>query len=489
MRGQNKSISREIFSSTALILLTSLLLMGGVLCTLSMAYFARERHNALTSVLDAATALSERFAENGQDVTKPIPDEALRKSVESGFELFHTSSDVAVFVVDGTGQPLLRSTSETLTGAPVPAAVLALMDGGGDHFERGTLSGVLTGKYYVAGRRLAVGAGDAYLFVCTSTQSMYEYLADSVSVICISALCILLLALVVSLLLTRKITAPIAQISAAARRLGSGDFTARAPVDGCEELAEFATTFNNMAARLQTIDNARGQFMGNIAHELRTPMTSIKGFIDGMLDDTIPESEYKHYLTIVSQETGRLARLVQNMLDITKLESGEYKVQARSYNVWNTLTDVVLSDEQRIENGRIDIQGLEPGHETVYADPDLVHQVVYNIVDNAIKFTPPDGVIRFQVVHSSGMVYISIENTGDGIAPEALPFVFERFYKEDRSRGLNTRGSGLGLHICKVLVNLSGGQIKAESEQGRWCRFTFSLPAEPPAAGTPVPQP
>ena len=204
---------------------------------------------------------------------------------------------------------------------------------------------------------------------------------------------------------------------------------------------------------------------------------TIKGFIDGMLDGTIPESECKRYLGIVSQETGRLARLVQNMLDITKLESGEYKVQARSYNVWETLTDVVLSDEQRIENAKIDIEGLEPGQEIVFADPDLVHQVVYNIVDNAIKFTPANGVIRFKVQRAGDMVTISIENTGEGIAPEALPFVFERFYKEDRSRGLNTRGSGLGLHICKVLINLSGGQIKAESEQGKWCRFTFTLPA------------
>ena len=358
--------------------------------------------------------------------------------------------------------------------------MLDVLNAGEDYFEQGTLDGTLATKHYVAGRRIDGGQAVAYLFVCTSTQSTYRYLEDSLSVICISAICILLLAMIVSMLLTRKITAPIEQISAAARQLGSGDFTARAPVNGCEELAEFATTFNNMAARLQTIDNARGQFMGNIAHELRTPMTSIKGFIDGMLDDTIPESEYKHYLAIVSQETGRLARLVQNMLDITKLESGEYKVQARSFNVWDTLTDVVLSDERRIEDGKIDIQGLEPGREPVFADPDLVHQVVYNIVDNAIKFTPPDGVIRFQVVHSSGMVYVSIENTGDGIAPEALPFVFERFYKEDRSRGLNTRGSGLGLHICKVLVNLSGGQIKAESEQGKWCRFTFSLPAADP---------
>ena len=479
-RKRSKSISKEIFTSTALILLLSLTLMGGVLCALSMAYFSQERRTALTSVLDASTALSNRFAAMGRDITKPIADDELRESIENGFELFHTSSDVTVFVADETGHTILNTETDALTATPVPEDVLDVLDAGEDYFEQGTLDGTLTTKHYVAGRRIDGGQAVAYLFVCTSTQSTYRYLEDSLSVICISAICILLLAMIVSMLLTRKITAPIEQISAAARQLGSGDFTARAPVNGCEELAEFATTFNNMAARLQTIDNARGQFMGNIAHELRTPMTSIKGFIDGMLDDTIPESEYKHYLAIVSQETGRLARLVQNMLDITKLESGEYKVQARSFNVWDTLTDVVLSDERRIEDGRIDIQGLEPGREPVFADPDLVHQVVYNIVDNAIKFTPPDGVIRFQVVHSSGMVYVSIENTGDGIAPEALPFVFERFYKEDRSRGLNTRGSGLGLHICKVLVNLSGGQIKAESEQGKWCRFTFSLPAADP---------
>ena len=121
----------------------------------------------------------------------------------------------------------------------------------------------------------------------------------------------------------------------------------------------------------------------------------LKGFIDGMLDGTIPESEYKHYLGVVSQETGRLARLVQNMLDITKLESGEVKGTPKNYDIWSTVTDVVLSDERRIEDGKIDIQGLGPTGTMVYADPDFIHQVVYNIVDNAIKFTPPDGVIKF----------------------------------------------------------------------------------------------
>ena len=155
-----------------------------------------------------------------------------------------------------------------------------------------------------------------------------------------------------------------------------------------------------------------------------------------MLDGTIPPEETKHYLGIVSQETGRLARLVQNMLDITKLEAGEVPIHAQTYDLWKTVTDVVLSDEQRIEDGKIDIQGLGGDPLLICADPDFVHQVVYNIVDNAIKFTPAGGTISFAAERRGNMVEVRIENTGAGIAPEALPFVFERFYKEDRSRGM-----------------------------------------------------
>ena len=240
-RKRSKSISKEIFTSTALILLLSLTLMGGVLCALSMAYFSQERRTALTSVLDASTALSNRFAAMGRDITRPIADDELRESIENGFELFHTSSDVTVFVADETGRTILNTETDALTDTPVPADVLDVLNAGEDYFEQGTLDGTLATKHYVAGRRIDGGQAVAYLFVCTSTQSTYRYLEDSLSVICISAICILLLAMIVSMLLTRKITAPIEQISAAARQLGSGDFTARAPVNGCEELAEFAT--------------------------------------------------------------------------------------------------------------------------------------------------------------------------------------------------------------------------------------------------------
>lgn len=470
------TISREFFSTIAVVLILGLSVMCAIQTALSAAYFVNERRTALTAILDGASALSDRFAEEGNIVTQPQGDERVQEA-RSGFELFNTASGALVFVASEDGQVLVHTNGADFAGQYVPQELLQAMDEGRDVFETGTLGGVYKDKYYTAGRRINVDGTVGYLFAASPMTALWSYIVDMLVMFGISAAAILLLCSLLCWVLARRITGPIEDISEAARRLGSGDFTARAPVDGCVELADFATTFNNMAMRLQTIDNSRGQFMGNIAHELRTPMTTIKGFIDGMLDGTIPPEENHHYLTIVSQETGRLARLVQNMLDITKLEAGEVPIRAQNYDLWKTVTDVVLSDEQRIEDGKIDIQGLGGPPLMIFADPDFVHQVVYNIVDNAIKFTPEGGAISFAAQKKGNMVEVSIQNTGAGIAPEALPFVFERFYKEDRSRGMNTRGSGLGLHICKILINLSGGKIHAESEEGKWCRFVFTLPA------------
>ena len=474
---RRNTISREFFSTIAVVLVLGLSVMCAIQTALSAAYFVQERRTALNDILNGASQLCERFAEDGSVLTRPLDDEKAREYARSGFDLFTTSSGAVLFIADENGDVLLHTGSEDFTEQPIPADMLAEMDSGENIFKTGTLGGVYNGKYYTAGCRVEAGGYTGYLFAASPMTALVGYMGDMLAMFGISAAAILLLCSLLCWVLAKRITGPIEDISEAARRLGSGDFTARAPVDGCVELADFATTFNNMAARLQTIDNSRGQFMGNIAHELRTPMTTIKGFIDGMLDGTIPPEENQRYLAIVSQETGRLARLVQNMLDITKLEAGEVPIHAKNYDLWQTVTDVVLSDEQRIEDGKIDIQGLGDPPLMIYADPDFVHQVVYNIVDNAIKFTPAGGVISFAAEKHGNMVEVRIENTCAGIAPEALPFVFERFYKEDRSRGMNTRGSGLGLHICKVLINLSGGQIRAESEEGQWCRFVFTLPA------------
>ena len=227
-------------------------------------------------------------------------------------------------------------------------------------------------------------------------------------------------------------------------------------------------------------EKMREEFFANASHELKTPLTAIKGFNDLIALKTSDE-EIKSFTAKSDKEITRLVSLIGDMLDLSKLESGEYQVNARMFNIWETLTGVALSAEQRINDGMIDLEGLTMDEKVlVYADPDLIHQVAYNILDNAIKFTPAGGTIRFSVEKLGPEAEISIWNSGQGISPEALPYVFQRFYKEDRSRGLHARGAGLGLNICKVLVNLSGGQIRVESQQGEWCQFVFTLPAMPP---------
>ncbi len=476
-----KSISVAFFSTVATLMILGVAVMGLSQLVLFSRYFARERFDTLDDVGDLAGRTVGYFWDD-------LTESEKMDSVLGQVDLIGESANVYIFFTDNSGKVILASNSDHLIQEKIPAEVLDKVAGAEDgvYHELGRMKESFDEEFYVSARPiLRDDAAAGYIFVCASGQMLDDFVGRFASNFLLSACLMLICASVLTMFLMRSLTEPLHRISEAAQKFGGGDFSVRVEdVEGDGEIADLARTFNTMAANLQQIDSSRGQFMGNIAHELRTPMTTIKGFIDGILDGTIPPELHNHYLQLVSQETGRLARLVQNMLDLSKLESGEYRVNARMFNIWETLTGVALSAEQRINDGQIDLEGLTMDERVlVYADPDLIHQVVYNLLDNAIKFTPPGGIIRFNVEKLGPEAEISVWNSGQGISEEALPFVFERFYKEDQSRGLHARGAGLGLHICKVLVNLSGGQIRVESKQGEWCRFVFTLPVEVPGRG------
>ena len=476
-----KSISVAFFSTVATLMILGVAVMGLSQLVLFRRYFAQERFDTLDDVSDLVSRTAGYFWDD-------LTESEKLENVLGQVDLIGESANVHIFFTDQKGQVVLASNSDPLTSGRIPPDVLEAVDGaeGGVYHELGRMDDSFKEQFYVSAQPILQNGGPVgYIFVCASGQMLDAFVERFASNFLLSACLMLICASILTMVMMRSLTEPLHRISEAAQKFGGGDFSVRVEdVEGDGEIADLARTFNTMAANLQQIDRSRGQFMGNISHELRTPMTTIKGFIDGILDGTIPPELHNHYLQLVSQETGRLARLVQNMLDLSKLESGEYQVNARMFNIWETLTGVALSAEQRINDGRIDLEGLTMDERVlVYADPDLIHQVVYNLLDNAIKFTPPEGVIRFGVSKLGPEAEISIWNSGQGISPEALPFVFERFYKEDQSRGLHARGAGLGLHICKVLVNLSGGQIRVESKQGEWCRFVFTLPVEVPGRG------
>ena len=332
-------------------------------------------------------------------------------------------------------------------------------------------------QYYIVGHTIERGGQIiGYVFATTPT-GINALTSDIVKIFALSAVICLSLAYVGVYFITKHMTDPLLQMSKAAKQFANGDFSYRVKVNSRDELADLAGTFNEMAGALDKLENSRRSFVANVSHELKTPMTSIAGFIDGILDGTIPKEKEKHYLQIVSDEVRRLSRLVVAMLNMSKIESGDFVMNRRNYDIAEQIINVLLNFEQKIEQKNIEIFGLDKLQPTrIDADPDMIYQVIYNLVDNAVKFTNVDGYIAVTLKTGERTVTVSIKNSGDGIRQEELSKIFERFYKVDKSRSLDAKGAGLGLYIVKTMVELHGGKIWAKSDEPKSAEFTFTLP-------------
>jgi signal transduction histidine kinase len=277
---------------------------------------------------------------------------------------------------------------------------------------------------------------------------------------------------------TDKLLSPLGEMSNAVKSLAKGDFSKRVPVDGdgYDEMSQLSMAFNNMVASLAAHEEISRSFVTNVSHELKTPMTTIGGFIDGILDGTIPEDKHRLYLQTVSEEVRRLARLVGSMLNISRIEAGEQQLKPSEFDIAQLTMQAVFNFEKRIEEKNLDVIGLDAEKQMVYADIDMIHQVVYNLVDNAVKFVNPNGSLEFSYRSEAGIRYIGIKNTGDGISKAEIQQVFNRFYKSDKSRSLNKDGVGLGLNIVKSIMDMHGGDIIVNSVEREYCEFVFTLP-------------
>ena len=318
------------------------------------------------------------------------------------------------------------------------------------------------------------------VLVCASTVMLSELLEVIVKTIIIASLWVLVASLIAVYFISEKVMTPLKEISRAAKSFASGKFDVRVPVRGRDEVAELAVAFNNMAESLNNYDLMRNTFMSNVSHDLRTPMTSIAGFIDGILDGVIPPDKHKYYLQIVSGEVKRLSRLVASLLDLSRIQAGERKFSMSSFDICEMGRQILLSFEQKIDEKKLEIEFLcDEENLNVIADRDAIYQIFYNLCDNAVKFASESGTLRIEIRRiRNKKLLISVYNDGQGISSADLPYVFERFYKSDKSRGLNKSGVGLGLFIAKTIIDAHGEKIWAESEHGKNCCFKFTLTCE-----------
>ena len=274
-------------------------------------------------------------------------------------------------------------------------------------------------------------------------------------------------------------TKPLKKMAETARAFGHGDLDARVEISGhyTMEVEELALAFNNMASSLQKSEYQRQEFVANVSHELKTPMTTIGGYVDGILDGTIPPEKSDHYMRIVSDETKRLSRLVRSMLDISQLQSdGIPEEKKLRFDLEEAVGQVLITFEQKINAKDLQVEVDMPEHPVfTMANQDYITQVIYNLLDNAVKFCPAGGTLGVRIREGDSKAYISISNDGQTIPPEELPLVFDRFHKLDKSRSENRDGWGLGLYIVKTIVCSHGENISVSSRNGK-TEFTFTMP-------------
>ena len=349
-------------------------------------------------------------------------------------------------------------------------------------------NGVIEGLYeeprYVvstAVRPQAAGEAVAIVIVSSPVDNTLGTLKKLSDFYLVVSLVVILAAVAVVTYYARKTSAPLRDMARTATAFGHGDLQARAnvPQESPEEIRNLALAFNNMARSLEKSEYQRKEFVANVSHELKSPMTTIGGYVDGILDGTIPESQQKRYLQIVSDETKRLSRLVRSMLDISRLQTeGSIPEEKKSrFDVCECAGQVLITFEGKINEKNLNVEVDMPEY-AVYtvASQDYITQVLYNLLDNAVKFSPEGGAVGLRLRQGGNKLYISVFNEGQTIPAQELPLLFDRFHKLDKSRSENRDGWGLGLYIVKTLVCSHGEDISVSSKDGR-TEFTFTLPA------------
>jgi len=441
--------------------------------------YENELEKAALNVNQSVTAM---LALTGQDFQYLLENEA--PLLFDAISAQKGDSDMTVFITDASGKILLSTEGDPVRGKEsLPDAAVsesAKMARESKVYETdldGYLSktalcrALLLQKEHSENRVQTVGA--VYMLLPTVNEE-FEGMQLLFS---LSAGLLIVAVGVLFFFVEGRMMRPLRELNEAAESFAKGDFSPRLDEESAGEITPLIRTFNHMAERSEENEKIRQTFVSNVSHDLRTPLTTIGGFVQGMRDGAIPPEKQGHYFDIILEEIRRLSRLVNTLLETSRMTAGERKYHRASMDLCEPCRTTLLSFEKRIEEKGLEVE-VEFEKERIYvsADKDAISQVIYNLTDNAIKFINPKGTLRMAVSLQGQKAIFSIRNTGDGIPEEELYHLFERFYKSDRSRGLDKKGMGLGLFIAKSVIDAHGEEIWVKSAEGRYTEFFFSLP-------------
>lgn len=402
---------------------------------------------------------------------------------QTTMETVSSVSDASVIVASTQGE-ILYASDEGMYSKQIPQQIVDQILEGGNYAGLTNLNGIYGSNRYIAGLPVQVQLDNPNLLVNVGvvlvsgdTSGLSEMWRSTATIFFFAAVVVLLIAVIASSITSAHQTRPLTEMAEAARKFGRGEFDVRVNnyKDRCDEIGELAEAFNSMANSLAKVESQRAEFIANVSHELKTPMTTIAGFADGILDGTIPPEKERESLQVISSETRRLSRLVRRMLELSRLQSSERVAAQEQFDVAEVLLRVLVSLESKITEKDLDVQTQLPdGPVMVWGDPDAVTQVCYNLLDNAVKFSSPQGRLTLRITTKAGKAYIAIGNQGETIPPQQLTHIFDRFHKADSSRSTHKDGVGLGLYIVKTILNTYKEDITVTSQDG-FTEFTFTL--------------
>lgn len=455
----------NIIITVIVIIVTSMLLLG-----LLSGYIVNDRSRTLTEEADRVNQMTVFYINNRNDAVEDFYKMSLR----------NVSNRIRgiIYIVDRRGNVISSdNASETVNMSKIDAAFAQKVLSGKKTVEVGDLDGLYNHTFLTVGVPLAFGdeiVGATYLAMPMPEINRYKYHIFRITISAITTA--IIVAMVISYIYSRKASKPIMDLNNAAKAVANGNFDVKVSTDGDSEMAELSANFNAMVESLKSLEDMRSSFIANVSHELRTPMTTISGFVEGIMDGTIPPEKRDTYLKIVLDETKRLARLVTELLQLARIDAGTMQLNIREFDINELIRITILKFESRINEKALDIDiDFENENEPVLADKDTVQRVVTNLFDNAIKFNYQNGYIKIAVKRHNGKIEISIENSGIGIEPDELLHIWERFYKTDKSRSYDKKGMGLGLYLVQGIIAAHDEKIWVESEKNKWARFTFTL--------------
>lgn len=464
---------QQFFLTAGMVLLT-MLLLGVSFFALSYNYTVSEKRDEMNERAKLMASVSVPFLEAADSGQSDDQEENLMSMARVASMV----SNVNFLIGDANGNILLTTdeqfVNKTIT---LPAGVTQQIVSEGCYEGRTRLGSMYQLKQYVVG----VPAVDSQsgelvgiILAVMENRSLMQMWRSFIGLFFMTSAIILLIAFVVSSLTSMRQIQPIREMVQATRAYGSGEFDVRMQdSDRTDEIGELAASFNAMADSLQETERQRRDFIANISHELKTPMTTIAGYTDGILDGTIPPERERQYLQIISDESRRLSRLVRRMLDISQIQSKEMKKE--EFDLCESMRLALLSMEQKINERGLDVDADIPEDSVmVLGDNDLITQVIYNLLENATKFATPGSKLYLGLSTGAETAVVTVRNHGSTIPPEEIPLLFERFHKSDKSRSADKDGYGLGLYVVKTILAQHKEKITVTSENGL-TSFSFTV--------------